>query len=94
MLDAGSLMLETGSLMLETRCEKIDVINHKITYNHFSPLSSGEGVGGEVKNKPLLPASPLERGQGVRQKINFFVNLQLLPLWSERGGEEVNKNNE
>jgi hypothetical protein len=33
----------------------------------------------------------MEWGKGVRLKINFFVNLLLLPLWSERGGEEVKK---
>jgi hypothetical protein len=62
--DAGSLMLDAGSLMLETGCEEIDVINHKITYNHFSPLSSGEGVGGEVKNKPLFPPLLWRGGRG------------------------------
>jgi hypothetical protein len=39
-----------------------------------------------------VSASDEREGLGVRSKINFFVNLQL--LWSERGGEEVNKNNE
>jgi hypothetical protein len=35
--------------MLEAGFEKINVTNHKITYNHFFPLSSGEGQGVRLK---------------------------------------------
>jgi hypothetical protein len=55
--------------MLEAGFEKIDVTNHKITYNHFFPPLLWRGAGGEVKNIITSSPSPLDRGHGVRLKI-------------------------
>ena len=51
-----------------------------------------------ILNQQSFPDTPTSRDKlsGVNNqqdslvRIHFFVNLQLLPLWSERGGEEVN----